>query len=106
MISNLPILPDLTKYSDNGTLFDEFENLSVLNKKYEEITDYLKNRISKIDKTDSLDTIPVVTSKVYSALLFLRAVYFPQDCQSHQNDMDFLLIYMVFLSYNQSFGDK
>ena len=61
LISNLPILPDLTKYSDNGTLFDEFENLSVLNKKYEEITDYLKNRISKIDKTDSLDTIPVVT---------------------------------------------
>ena len=61
LISNLPILPDLTKYSDNGTLFDEFENLSVLNKKYEEITDYLKTRISKIDKTDSLDTIPVVT---------------------------------------------
>ena len=27
----------------------------------EEITDYLKTRISKIDKTDSLDTIPVVT---------------------------------------------
>ena len=61
LISNLPILPDLTKYSDNGTLFDEFENLSVLNKKYEGITDYLKTRISKIDKTDSLDTIPVVT---------------------------------------------
>ena len=61
LISNLPILPDLTKYSDNGSLFDEFENLSVLSKKYEEITKYLKTRISKIDKTDSLDTIPVVT---------------------------------------------
>ena len=61
LISNLPIIPDLTKYSDNGTLFDEFENLPILSKKYEEITDYLEARISRIDKIDSLDTIPVVT---------------------------------------------
>ena len=61
LISNLPIIPDLTKYSDNGSLFDEFENLPILSKKYEEITDYLEARISRIDKTDSLDTIPVVT---------------------------------------------
>ena len=30
-------------------------------KSAKKITDYLKTRISKIDKTDSLDTIPVVT---------------------------------------------
>ena len=61
LISNLPILPDLAKYSDDGRLFDEFENLPILSEKYQDITDYLKARISDIDKTDSLETIPVVT---------------------------------------------
>tara|TARA_B100002052_G_scaffold281298_1_gene290209 strand:- start:448 stop:981 length:534 start_codon:yes stop_codon:yes gene_type:complete len=61
LISNLPILPDLAKYSDEGSLFDEFENLPILSKKYEEIINYLKSRIDSLDRSDSLDTIPVVT---------------------------------------------
>ena len=61
LISNLPILPDLAKYSDEGSLFDEFENLPLLSKKYKEITNYLKSRIDSLDRSDSLDTIPVVT---------------------------------------------
>jgi hypothetical protein len=58
---NLPILPDLAKYSDEPSLFDEFENLPILSKKYQEITNYLKSRIDSLDRSDSLDTIPVVT---------------------------------------------
>ena len=61
LISNLPILPDLAKYSDEGSLFDEFENLPILSKKYQEITNYLKSRIDSLDRSDSLDAIPVVT---------------------------------------------
>ena len=61
LISNLPILPDLAKYSDEGSLFDEFENLPGLSKKYQEITNYLQSRIDSLDRSDSLDTIPVVT---------------------------------------------
>ena len=61
LISNLPILPELAKYSDEGSLFDEFENLPILSKKYQEIINYLKSRIDSLDRSDSLDTIPVVT---------------------------------------------
>jgi len=61
LISNLPISPELASYSDDGTLFLNFENLPVVSKKYQQIADYLITKMSSIEKNDSLDSIPVVT---------------------------------------------
>ena len=61
LISELPISSELASYADDGTLFSNFEKLTVISNKYQKITEYLKVRISEMEQNERLDTIPVVT---------------------------------------------